>query len=223
MKCISKRDQPQELIAWIRTPNEEQNDQFVGWGYNDMPTEVRKSVKANLIREQGGLCCYTGLRITMETSHIEHLLPQVRCKNHEDTEYQNLLAAYPSSKPYTPRCRYGAHAKDDWYDPHLFVHPLREDCEKRFRYNDNGNIKPTRSDDAGAETTITRLNLNDHELQTMRKEAIYTALFEQELSKRQVERLRDAMEQRDSHECFRQFCFVIKQACDRYLKRFNKH
>jgi uncharacterized protein (TIGR02646 family) len=220
MKYISKGSQPEELIAWVRA-RAEVVDPHVTWGYDDMPGGVREAVKANLIREQGGLCCYTGRSITAATSHIEHLKPQALCTAHEDTDYANLLAAYPSSEPYTRRCQYGAHAKDDWYDQYLFVHPLRRDCEIRFRYNDNGKVNPTKPDDSGAEQTINRLCLNNRELQTMRKEAIYTALFEEKLNKRQVERLRDAMDSRDGNGCFRQFCFVIKQACEKYLKRFN--
>jgi uncharacterized protein (TIGR02646 family) len=222
MKYITKGPQPQELIAWRHTRSQDQENNPVNWGYDDMPGAVRAAVKAQLIREQGGLCCYTGRWITAAKSHIEHLKPQSQCTGHEDVDYRNLLAAYPSSEPYTSQCSYGAHAKGDWYDEYLFVHPLRRDCEQRLRYNFNGNVNPSNSHDDGAMETISRLCLNDGELKKMRTEAIYEALFETTLNKRQAERLRDAMDQRDSNGCFRQFCFVIKQACEKYLKRFDK-
>ncbi len=218
MKYIQKQLSPHEFIAWTHAKALDAEGQPMNWGYADMPADLRDIVKESLIQEQGGLCCYTGRAITFRNSHIEHLKPQASCVNHEDTNYTNLLAAYPA--PTAPQCAYGAHAKADWYDEYLFVHPLRSDCEHRFRYKSNGKIAPAKPDDAGAKETIAHLYLDCDELNGLREAAIQEALFaDKSLSQGQVERLMAAMDERDSNGCFRKFCFVIKQACKKYLKR----
>ncbi|MEI8305596.1 MAG: retron system putative HNH endonuclease [Chloroflexales bacterium] len=222
MKYIEKQAQPQDLIAWVRERATDAEGTEREWGYDDMPAAVRRAVKASLVREQGGLCCYTGRRISLQGSHIEHLKPQSICTKHEDTEYDNLLAAHPSSDPGTPHCAYGAHARTNWYDLHQFVHPRRPDCEQRFRYRDDGRICAASQRDLGATETITRLHLDHREIQQMRKQVIYEALFAKELGEAQVRRLMAAMDERDGNGDFRPFCFVIKQACEKYLKRFEK-
>lgn len=220
MKHIQKQPPPHELIAWTHAKALDAEKHPMNWGYDDMPADLRDIVKASLIQEQGGLCCYTGQAITMRNSHIEHLKPQALCVNHEDTHYPNLLAAYPS--PNAPQCAYGAHAKADWYAKYLFVHPLRDDCEVRFRYKRNGKISPTNPDDSGAIATIDHLRLDHPLLKEMREDAIDEELFAgKPLNKSQIERLMAAMNERGSNGRFRQFCFVIKQACAQYLKRFD--
>lgn len=222
MKYIEKGAQPQELIAWVRAKATDDDSEERQWGYGDMPSEVRTAIKARLLAEQGGLCCYTGRKITLQGSHIEHLKPQSLCTDHEDTDYQNMLAAHPSSDPGIPHCAYGAHARTNWYDALLFVHPLRPNCEQRLRYRDDGRVTPHSQDDEGAVETIRKLRLDHPEIQQMRKQAIYEALFAKQLSEAQVRRLMAAMDERDGNGNFRAFCFVIKQACEKYLKRFEK-
>lgn len=220
MKHITKQQPPEELIAWTHARAVDDDGRPMAWGYDDMPGPVRQSVKNSLLREQGGLCCYTGRRITNDSSHIEHLKPQEICQNHEDTDYNNLLAAYPAwNSPH--ECPYGAHAKRNWYDQYLFISPIRDDCEVRFRYRFNGKISPARPEDQAACETVIRLNLDHKELKQMREAAIHTTLFEQRLGKNQVKRLMEAMDGRDGDGNFRQFCFAIKQACSEYLRRFG--
>lgn len=220
MKYIAKQQQPHELIAWTRAKPETEDAKHLAWGYDDMTPDVRKAVKASLLKEQGGLCCYTGRRITVKSSHIEHLKPQTLCENHEDTDYANMLAAHPAWDA-PKRCEYGAHAKNSWYDETLIVHPLRRDCEHRFRYKSNGKISPANPDDAGAAETIRRLHLDHQELVGMREQAIYVMLYEKKLSKVQAQRLMATIDERDSNGLYRPFCFAIKQACEKYLKRFD--
>jgi uncharacterized protein (TIGR02646 family) len=155
------------------------------------------------------------LRITTKTSHIEHLKPQVICKNHEDTEYTNLMAAYPKGG-----CAFGARHKDHWYEPNLFVHPFRHDCEFRFRYRDSGEVVPANKDDARTIETIKRLNLNDKELIGKRKRAIEGAL-DDDLTKGEVTQILKQMDSKGKDRMYYEFCFVVKQACERYLKRFQ--
>jgi uncharacterized protein (TIGR02646 family) len=221
MKYISKQRQPRELIAWVRAKADDEEAKHIHWTYDDMPSDVRKAVKKHLVQEQGGLCCYTGRRIKPETSHIEHLKPQAVCVKHEDTDYGNLLAAHPASDAPS-KCPYGAHEKGDWYDQLHFVNPRRQDCERRFRYRDNGHIGSMSQDDAGATQTIQHLQLDHRELQQMRTQIIHEAIFAEQLNEAQARRLLAAMDERDGDGNYRPFCFVIKQACERYLKRFEK-
>lgn len=222
MKFIQKQRQPQELIAWLRAPIQpDDGGAPTAWSYDDMPAPVRSAVLASLVREQGGLCCYTGRRIDVQSAHIEHLKPQALCVNHEDTEYVNLLAAFPA--PNVPvQCKYGAHAKKDWYDELRFVHPLRQECERRFRFRTNGKITPADNTDAAATETIRQLALDHSELVGLRKTAIDEALFDVKLSRAQIIRLRDAMNERDGNGLFRPFCFAVRQACEKLLKRSDK-
>jgi uncharacterized protein (TIGR02646 family) len=220
MKYISKQSQPERLLAWIHSKEGYEKGVPVVWSYNDMPSDVREAVKVSLIREQGALCCYTGRRITLETSHIEHLKPQDLCVNHEDTDYLNLLAAYPGSNDHE-KCEYGAHAKKNWYKEHEFVHPRRRDCETRFSYRLDGKIAAHNKQDEAAKETISQLRLDHRKLEGLREAAIHAALFEQRLSKGQAERLLAKMDERLDDK-FPQFCFVIKQACQKYLKRFDR-
>jgi len=220
MKYIKKQRPPHELIAWTRARSGNEGSQQLGWNYGDMPSGVRQAVKTSLLQEQGGLDCYTGRRITSQSSHIEHLKPQRLCVDHEDTRYSNLLAAFPA--PNAPKeCEYGARARKSWFDERLFVHPLRSNCELRFRYKMNGNITPVNLADDGAKETIYRLCLDHKELKTMREQAIYVLLFEEKLSRSNVQRLVANIDKRDSDGLFRPFCFALKQACKKYLKRFE--
>jgi hypothetical protein len=142
------------------------------------------------------------------------LKPQALCINHEDTEYTNLLAAYPKDA-----CSYGARCKGHWYNPDLFVHPFRHDCEIRLRYRDSGEVVPAQAGDKAAEETIKRLNLNDKELVRKRKQAI-TGWLDADLKKGQVIKIIAQMDSK-SNGLYHEFCFVIKQAGNRYLKRFQ--
>jgi len=96
------------------------------------------------------------------------------------------------------------------------------DCEARFRYRDTGKIMPTSPNDAAATRTIQKLGLDDIELELMRKAAIDAAIYAKRLTKPQALRLLAEMDRRTSQDHFHEFCFVIKQACEKYLKRFER-
>lgn len=221
MKRIIKNPPPGELIAWLRSGVADADESIIdNWGYEDIPGTLRQIIHFCLIDEQGHICCYTGRRITVSSSHIEHLKPQKHCENHEDTEYRNLLAAYPG--PNSPRsCPYGAHRKKDWFDPANFVDPLREDVEKRFRFRLDGKIEPANATDHAAAETIRRLRLDHDQLSQLREAAIWEMLIKPNLSKAKVERLIDAMDRKNGNGQYFPFCFAIKQACAKYLKRFG--
>ncbi len=211
MKRIEKGSNPAELVKWVKIQGE------INCRYSNLPSDIRAIVKQRLLEEQGQICAYTGQRISDKHSHIEHLKPQSRYySNHEDVDYTNLIAAFPGGD--APRCAYGAHCKSDWYEEDSFISPLSANCEVMFQFNLKGEIQAV-NDHPAAETTIQRLNLTHASLTEMRQQAIETLLFESELSLKQAETLLAKIYERDSKGHFRPFCFVLKQACEEYIRR----
>jgi len=77
MKYIRKGNPPGELEIWFKKQPIGEDGIRINCTYKDgMRTEVKEAIKKRLLRDQGWLCCYTGLRIEMESTHIEHLKPQ---------------------------------------------------------------------------------------------------------------------------------------------------
>lgn len=222
MKRIKKNPAPQSLKNWFDKQN------GTNCRYDNLDTTLKDEIKADLLDEQGFLCCYTGKRVEMETSHIEHLKPQTLSRqnddDHDDVSYQNMLAAYPKNINEIGRakCVFGAERRGSWYDEQLFVTPLREDCEERFSFDLNGKIFPTNKTDKAAAKTIEKLNLDDRILIDERRAAIEELLFATDLSPAQVQRLGERIMERDGKKRFRAFCFALKQACTLYLLKIDK-
>jgi len=221
MKHIIKMGQPHELHLWFNSQPVVDGRRINCSYKSDLPSDVKNIIKQQLLAEQGGLCCYTGVRINNQKSHIEHFKPQRLCQNHEDVDYDNLLAAYPDDN--TP-CSFGAKAKDDWYNTQLLINPLREDCETHFRFDQYGDIKPANEQDEPAKETISRLRLDDDTLTDFRKQAIETALFHKGklLSVAKLQNITQRYCERNSKQLFRPFCFVIIQAAQELLRKAER-
>lgn len=217
MKRILKSNCPKELTQWFNTQPSNDSGKL-NCRYSNLPSDIRATIKQHLLTEQGHICCYTGIRINEGRSHIEHLKPQSQYfENHEDIDYHNLLAAYPG--PDAQQCAYGAHPKADWYDDENFINPLTPQCETAFQFNLNGEILANSAHHPAAQTTIDRLNLAHSSLSEMRQQAIQTLLFESELSLTQAKDLLEKIYDRNTKGQFRPFCFVLKQACEEYIRR----
>ena len=136
-------------------------------------------VKQQLIDDQHELCCYCGIRVELDTTHIEHVLDQNKHKKLQ-LEFSNLLASCNGG----PRQEHCGHAKGSQSLP---VTPLQEDCEHRFVYRSNGYVASVEEDqDAG--TSIGVLNLNIVKLRNMRKKALIdSGLFEDDLKLEDIE------------------------------------
>ncbi|MGK7872308.1 MAG: hypothetical protein AB4426_03010 [Xenococcaceae cyanobacterium] len=92
MKRIRKTHPPQDLSDWIKL----QQDNELECTYEVLqgnPAHV--ALKTKLLKEQGYLCAYTGLRITSESSHIEHLKPRNKCIGLQAVDYRNMVACFP--------------------------------------------------------------------------------------------------------------------------------
>ena len=247
MKRIVKSPSPKELTQWLRGQQKLAQEQKLAKGqtmncrYKQLETRIKIIVKQRLLQDQGYLCCYTGIRISEKTSHIEHFKPQSEFyENHEDVDYNNLFAAFPGSdygkdqdeekqgknqdeekqdEKKRRSCPFGAHARTDWYDQEQFINPLSPQCETVFHFDLDGKISAD-PNNLAAQTTLDRLNLADPSLTDMRKDAIYEFLYESEISTKQAEVLLEKIiHNHDSKGRYRSFCFVLKQACEEYIRR----
>lgn len=216
MRRINKGDAPRSLERW-RKENADLNCR-----YDDVPSELRAEMKERLLREQGWLCAYTGMRVTEGSSHIEHLKPRHVCRSEgstDDIAWTNMVAALPGDRE--PRAEYGAHAKDAWHDPALFVSPLSAGCEQRFSFKlASGEIGASNPDDGAAQETIRRLRLDHRSLTERRRGVIQTMVWD--LSDRQAERLIESIDQPDSEGRLSEFCFAVKQACAKLLRMSHR-
>ena len=115
----------------------------------------------------------------------------------------------------------GAHPKDDWYEEDKFTSPLNSQCEIAFRFNFSGEIQAIK-DDISAQTTIEKLKLDNPELTELRQKVIESTILNPLLSLEEAKTLLKNIYQRDSKNKFRPFCFVLKQACEEYIRRLEK-
>ena len=219
MKRIVKTHAPHSLKAW-RLSNRGLNhtyDDIVG-------TEAHQDVKVKLIEEQGKLCAYTGRCISLESSHVEHLKPQNLCAEWEDVDYRNLVACFPGDGGDTSH-GYGAPVKAGWWDDALFVSPLSEDCERRFRFTWSGHVYPNPDDHEGARKTIEVLGLEKGGLRQLRKSRIDGFFGFGRRTRMRPLSLSDAqmvvanIEEYDSDGGLREFCFVLKQLLPKYIQK----
>lgn len=185
--------------------------------------DVRQAVIKSLVKEQGGLCAYTGIKITAETCHIEHVLAQTHCKRrglHEDISYQNMVACVPKPNSTLP---YGAIPKKAWPDPdkpdeaNKFVSPFTSDCERKFVFKYSGKIFPA-ADDKAAEKTIEKLCLDNGVLKKMRQSAILGELSPKgkDLPLPHVKHRLQQLEAQTTGEQ-EEFSFVLKQVLRQHI------
>lgn len=224
MQYIQKKSNPRCLQEWLEQQIKEngvdQKGEHINCRYEQLTKEVRAEVEEALLKDQGFLCCYTGIQISKRTCHFEHLKPRWVSRldkdDHDDVKYENLLAAYPSGS-----CSFGARSRDDWYDMDLFVHPLMKQCDSKFVFDLDGNVEARQEGDIPAQTTIKKLNLNEKSLVEMRKKAIDEVLLP--LSKAQLSRIvENGYSVRDGRGRYPHFCFVIEQAAKLLLHQAEK-
>jgi len=197
--------------------------------YKNLPSDVHEELHNILLEDQGFLCCYTGLRIDRQTSHIEHLKPQSISKkdpqDHDDVSYSNMLAAYPKPKslPKTKPCPFGAEFRGD---KELAVSPLSPECERKFIFDVEGGIESANADQNDqiddANQTIAALNLNHELLVEMRKAAI-DAFFYSDDSVITPSKIEKIISQgiciKDGKGRYPKFCFVIEKVAPLMLEK----
>ena len=216
MKHIKKSQEPEKFTKWKALEND---DWKPSWDEN-FQTPEKAIVHDALLKEQGYICCYCGIRITRETSHIEHLKPRSTYPNLA-LEYTNLIASCQgeSEEPPTVPVHCG-HKKKYWYNENLMVSPLEINCADFFKYPASGEIQPT--DNPGkkavAETTIKKLALDIDKLQNMRRVAIDAALLATEgLTEIEIKLLAEGYKKLDVDGQYTPFCAAISYLLKNYF------
>ena len=182
-----------------------------------------------MIGEQGGLCAYTMRRIDKQSSHVEHIKPQSRCRadlGGSDLDYTNLVACFPRDG-MKPSYRYGAQHKGSWWenDGAKFVSPLQPACERVFRFKLDGEVEAidNRTD---ARMTIAVLRLDHRSLAEDRKRVIEEFIYGQTradaMSSATAQRARDMICECDGDGSFYEFCVVLRTALEEYLAALAK-
>lgn len=247
MRSITKLPQPLLLTQW-RAPRMLANrppGMDCNYGELRRSPSVLQAVEDGLLAEQGGICAYTGHRISVSRMargrrdvdfHIEHLTAQDYCTEEfeaygKDADYQNIVACWPR-----PNCgfepAYGAKRKQNWPKPEqaaLFVSPLRANCSSRFRFNHRGEISSANPNDEAAKATITNLGLHHETLTELRRFAIRGALnpSERQIKLSAARRLLQTMQQANQtlnqgrRTTLMPFCFAIEPALRREIRKLE--
>ena len=211
MKYIHKDPEPVNLRRYRQQP---------GSSYKKLRKKkaLYREVKQSLAKEQGFICCYCGRRISGSSdSQIEHIFAKGTSVYEEmQLDYEtNLLACCDGGKnarkgdSIRPEDIYCEAKKGDTILP---INPLNPDCEKKFMFDQNGEVLGIGKD---AEVTIKILNLNSPVIKTMRKYAIDNyALFPVDDWSAEIERLHLKNKKGEYEE----FCFVLES----YIETFHK-
>jgi len=219
MRRIVKTHAPQQLTRWGEDNRDLDHSYDVLRG-----TDAHEALKSKLLNEQGSLCAYTGRIIEATTSHIEHLKPQNKCVEWEDVEYRNVVACFPlngGDKSFG----YGAPVKDSWWNEPLFISPLSDACERRFKFVWSGHVHPNPEDHQGAKETIKILGLDSDGLCQLRKSRIDgffgfgSRTRGKPLSIADAKKVLQNIDQLDCNGRLKEFCFVLKQLLPRYINK----
>ncbi|MBT7308435.1 MAG: TIGR02646 family protein [Gammaproteobacteria bacterium] len=182
MRAITKGAAHYQLQQRHQNPPTTAEEATAAWGNFRGKAETRK----RCIEEQYGLCGYSEVSLEGNASqvqggdrplgiHLEHVEPKSR--NPARTfEHANLIACAidnVKARGLGEGDIFGGHAKQSWYHPQDFIHPLLLGCRDYFHYQSSGRVVPTAGlmpgDRAKAELTIDNLNLNAPVLVVWRK------------------------------------------------------
>lgn len=188
-------------------------------------------LKHQMYDEQGGLCCYCGLRIFKDSEgrklSVEHLAPKGA---HRELvgEYKNLLLSCSVTEDdvtlmgtdslNNPSLR---HCDDSKANTSLHYTPLMPECETVFQYDPVGGIQAEKTE---AQADIETLRLDCDLLKTRRKAAL-SILFDENgafLSDDELQSISEKIMTRDENNRLPEFCFVIKNVSDSVISGTNQ-
>jgi uncharacterized protein (TIGR02646 family) len=221
MKFVHKQGAPHKYKMWRRRVKRTSQED-----YREMPGEMKAAVLAALVMEQGEICAYTMIRVDAETSHIEHIKPESLCRKEEkgsDLDFDNMLSCFPRNG-MRRAWRYGAQRKGSWWDSTLFISPLEPLCEKRFRFNLDGEISVVGANKA-ASKTIEVLALDHPTLTEDRRRAIHEFIYGKDgdnpLSKVKASQLKMSVCNRSGGQ-FVEFCVAFRDALEEHITYVKK-
>jgi len=199
MKFIQKKPQPEPFKRYKRKK---------GSSFKELSNnfKVKTYIRKSLLEEQGYICCYCGQEIKLDSSVVEHIKSRDIYPNLQ-LEYNNMVCSCNGGKDKranNPQCPLYCDANKKSRE--IYVNPLEEECERKFEFDEDGNIYGL---DIGADTTIEVLNLNNPKLKNLRKSAIayYTCQNDDDID--WAEEL-EKIKKRDTNGKFLPFCFVIR-------------
>lgn len=211
MKYIVKQTPPPIFLEYIN------NNPTATYSMFKKGVRRYKETKRSLLEEQGYICCYCGRRIhNNEESQIEHIFPKgtdVYRKLQLDYE-TNMVACCDGGKKERSE---GTINKEYLYceavkgNQIIPVNPLTSECEKKFLFDENGDIIGVSKD---AEVTIEMLNLTSPIITNKRKAAI-KYYIDYPVPDWDAEYAR--LSKKDSSGMFEEFCFVLQ----RYIEIFH--
>lgn len=180
IKKPEERDAPHSFQRWkSRHPNAKYSRLKDG--------DIKRAIKVSLATRQKFLCCYCECRISRDTSHIEHIEPQMGGQSSKTTDYSNMAASCirePKRGDYIEDAITGAalpqstvhcgHARGS----HTVVSPYDSRCEYLFEYSFSGKVFVNSKicdpmEIRLAQQSILYLNLNASSLVAMRKIAMF--------------------------------------------------
>lgn len=209
MLWIANQREPAEFREWRR-----QNAKGVNYSYDALPGDVKRAVRAALLKDQRYLCAYTMKKIWEVRSHIEHFLPQ-STHPESDLDYHNMLACYPGDRE--GMVPYGAtYKKDSDVD---ILNPHDPNVDGEFRYSSNGEII---GKSEPARRTIEVLNLNHEQLCADRKNIMQRWRKRLYGTKSGVAKCRKIMADYESSDRLPEYYGVIRQVLSDYAKHQEK-
>ena len=232
MRTISKAEPP-TFARW-----KAQTRDPAGTGdcaFDQKSAAVAADLRRALHNEQCGLDAYTGERIRLgthtepngrrdgDTFHIEHMYPQDHCTPAETMDYGNMAGCRPGGLDRPQHPGYGARYKDTQGWPTQtqrseFVRPTLPGAEERFRYEEDGTMRPALPGDGPAGRTIEMLNLNVVILKENRAAAFASATNHGELNAVEAQRLLRSIERKEAAKSrLAPLSFVRKQALREHI------
>lgn len=227
MRTIRQNAEPKLFVNWKQNEKVNAPQNF---HYDYIPGDVKNAVKISLLTEQGNICAYTMLRLSIENSHIEHIENRANHSAELSVKYQNMLACYPDNG--SKSIGHGAPKKSNrQITPNVdFVSPHSTECEQRFAYDKRGCVNASNKNDAAAHSTIAILNLNHDDLKTLRRRAFHARglcrLPRREsrrpfkpISWQQAEQLAQNATSFQMGSSLEEFCVALAQVANKYAKR----
>ncbi|TKJ93279.1 TIGR02646 family protein [Paenibacillus sp. CFBP13512] len=163
MNEIIKNPPPHNFSKWKNA------NRRISINYKDIPDIIKCELKESIITEQNYVCCYCGVEVSIENSHIEHHKPKDRFPKME-LAYENLLVSCNSKS----HC---GHKKANWYVENETVSPLAKDCNLKFKYTEDGQIIASNDKDSCTTNTIMNLGLNIAKLNAIRSKIIEGIMY----------------------------------------------
>lgn len=204
--------------------------EYADWTGSQLYEKVREletlpAVKQQLFREQGGVCCYCGMKLEYPFDpqyRLEHVSPKDK---HRELvgEYKNLLLSCRANREETElrdksakrdRKKY-IHCDEAKGAEELNYSPLDKSCESAFTYTLDGKIN---CKDKLAEKDMITLGLDGPYLTNRRKSAIESLFIDDDLlSEEYLNAFKEGLQKRDANGNYSEFYFVLIDAINQLL------